>query len=520
MEDREVVAAIVAGDPDGLAEAYDRYAVPLYAYCCSMLREPADAADAVQDTFLVAIAKLRGLRDPAKLRPWLYAVARNESLRRLRAGNAVTALEEADLVPIPSASVASQAERADLQDLVRHAIDGLNPGDRDVIELNLSHQLEGDDLADALGVSRNHAHALLSRARNQLERSLGALIVARTGRKACPGLAVMLADWDGRLTVLMRKRISRHIEQCQSCGERKRRELTPALFAGAIPLVAVLPGFRDQLLRVMADRSPAGLAHRLGVANRAGPFGPTGFPKPVRVPGGWSGHRGLHRPQSLLHHSHALVAGAATSVVAAGVIAAVVIGGPHGPSASAGAGTTRGAGIGTDGPSSAHGGPSARSGAGGGVGTGPAPSSSRPGGTTTLAQPGTAATPGSATSSATSAGSPPSAVATAPGTSPSSPAVSPGTLKTSPATLDLVSVDGTATGQLTITANGGPVSSYSITAGSSLAGHLTVSPSSGSLASGQSVTITVTSTSLLALDGQLTVNPGGQSVTVLLSVGL
>jgi RNA polymerase sigma factor (sigma-70 family) len=514
MEDREVVAAIVAGNPAGLAEAYDRYAVPLYAYCCSMLREPADAADAVQDTFLIAIAKLRGLRDPAKLRPWLYAVARNESLRRLRAGNAVAALEEADQVPIPSASVASQAERADLQELVRHAIDGLNPGDRDVIELNLGHELEGDDLADALGVSRNHAHALLSRARSQLERSLGALIVARTGRKACPGLALMLADWDGRLTVLMRKRISRHIEQCQSCGERKRRELTPALFAGAIPLVAVLPGFRDQLLRVMADRSPAGLAHRMGVANRAGPFGPAGFPKPISAPGGWSWHRALQ------HHSHAVVAGAATSVVAAGVIAAVVIGGPHAPSASAGAGTTHGAVIGTDGPSSAHGGPSARSGASGGVGTGLAPSSSRPGGTTTLAQPGTSATPGSATSSATSAGSSPSAASTAPASSPSSPAVSQGTLKVSPATLDLVSVNGTATGQLTITASGGPVSSYSVTAGSALAGHLNVSPSSGSLASGQSVTITVTSTSLLALDGQLTVNPGGQSVTVLLSVGL
>jgi len=90
----------------------------------------------------------------------------------------------------------------------------------------------------------------------------------------------------------------------------------------------------------------------------------------------------------------------------------------------------------------------------------------------------------------------------------------------SPATLDLVSVNGTGTGQLTITASGGPVSSYSITAGSSLVGHLTVSPSSGSLTSGQSVTITVTSTSLLGLDGQLAVNPGGHSVTVLLSVGL
>ena len=82
-----MVAAIVAGDPAGLAEAYDRYAGPLYAYCCSMLREPADAADAVQDTFLIAVAKLRGLRDPGKLRPWLYPVARNECLRRLRASS-------------------------------------------------------------------------------------------------------------------------------------------------------------------------------------------------------------------------------------------------------------------------------------------------------------------------------------------------------------------------------------------------------------------------------------------------
>ena len=105
MEDPEVVAAIVAGDPAGLAEAYDKYAVPLYSYCRSMLREPADAADAVQDTFLVATAKLRSLRDPGKLRSWLYAVARNECLRRLRAGKALAALEEVADLPTPAADV-------------------------------------------------------------------------------------------------------------------------------------------------------------------------------------------------------------------------------------------------------------------------------------------------------------------------------------------------------------------------------------------------------------------------------
>jgi RNA polymerase sigma factor (sigma-70 family) len=90
-----VVAAIVAGDPDGIAEAYDTYAMPLYSYCRSLLREPADAADAVQDTFLIATAKLGGLRKPDKLRSWLYAVARNECYRRLRSAEATSALSRA-----------------------------------------------------------------------------------------------------------------------------------------------------------------------------------------------------------------------------------------------------------------------------------------------------------------------------------------------------------------------------------------------------------------------------------------
>jgi len=516
MEDPEVVAAIVAGDPAGLAEAYDRYALPLYTYCRSMLREPADAADAVQDTFLVATAKLRDLRDPARLRPWLYAVARNECFRRLRAGSALSALEEAGDIPVPGAELGAEAERAEVQQLVRAAIDGLNPGERDVIELSLISELDNDELADALGVSRNHAHALLSRARSQLERSLGALIVARTGRAACTGLDAMLTGWDGQLTVLMRKRISRHIEQCEVCGERKRRELTPALFAGAVPIAALLPGFREQVLRVLADRSPAGLTHRLTVANRAGPFGPQGFPKPVNPPG-------AGRWRRIVHHPQAMVAGAASLVVVAAVIVVGVVSGPHpgSPSASPGGGATRSGPAGGPGP--ARGGPSGRTGGGGisgnsrgagGTGQRLAPSA-LPGGvtatTTPLALP---SSPGALTST--------SAAGTSPASPPASSAAPPGsgTLSSSTGRLDLASVKGTAIGKFTLTARGGPVSAYSITAGSALAGRISVSPASGSLAAGASVTITVTSTSLVALDGKLTVNPGGLTITVVLSISL
>jgi RNA polymerase sigma factor (sigma-70 family) len=501
MEDPEVVAAIVAGDPGGIAVAYDRYAVALYAYCRSLLREPEDAADVVQDTFLIATSKLGGLRDPGKLRPWLYAVARNECLRRLRSGEATAALDEAVNRPTESADLGGAAERDDLRELIMAAIDGLNRKDRDVIELSLVHELEGDDLADALGVSRNHAHALLSRARSQLERSLGAVVVARTGRQACAGLDAALAGWDGQMTVLVRKRVSRHIEQCKICGERKRRELSPALFVGVLPLAALMPGFRERVLRLCADTTLAGQVHRATVAGRAGSFGPNGFPRPVRPPGqpGW---------RRVLQHSHAMMAGTATA--AAAVSAVLIITAPHHASGSA-------AGPGVD----ARGSAAAPVAGARSSPLRPAPptpgqasavvgGSTRPGALATTRQPSlTSSSPGS---TASSRGSSPSQPA------PSSPSVVvQGSLTVSPSELKLVAITGLPTGTFTLTAQGGPVSAYSISGG---AGQLTVSPSSGSIASGVSVTITVTATSLVALDTQLTINPGGHVVTVLVTISV
>ena len=81
--------------------------------------------------------------------------------------------------------------------------------------------------------------------------------------------------------------------------------------------------------------------------------------------------------------------------------------------------------------------------------------------------------------------------------------------------MSLVAVNGHGVGTFTLTARSGPVS-YTISA----AADLTISPASGSLAAGASATITVTSSSLISLDEQLTVNPGGYTVTVVLNISL
>jgi len=279
-----MVAPLAERRADGLAPVYDRYAPALHAYCRSLLGEPADADGAVLDTFIIAAAELDGLRDPGRLRPWLYAVARNECRHRLRSRALAARPDGANELTDETVDLVADAERAQLRAATGAALAGLGPGDREIVELNLRHDLAGQDLADVLGVSVSQAEALAPPARARFEASLGALLIARTGQGSCPELAAMMSRWDGQLNVLLRKRINRHTELCEQCGDRWRHELNPAMLLSMLPVALPPPGLRDQLFYLVDDMGPAASAYRAGVIHRAGPFGWSGFPEPLDPP--------------------------------------------------------------------------------------------------------------------------------------------------------------------------------------------------------------------------------------------
>jgi RNA polymerase sigma factor (sigma-70 family) len=528
MRDSEVVASIVAGDPEGLAEAYDRYSGALFGYCRSLLREPADAADAVQDTFVIAASKLTRLRDPERLRAWLFAVARNECLHRLKSREAAP-LADLPEQPDDSADVGAEAERAETRALMRAAADGLNDGERDVIN-QLWHGLEVPEVAAVLGVSRNHAYSLFSRARDQLEASVAVLVVGRSGRKDCAALDRLLSGWDGRLNATLRKRVGRHIDRCMVCSDRRRQELQPALLLSLTPgaLLAITlardhvpalagaaarlagppPGLRAEVLRLASSTDPHAAAFRATVGRSTRPFGMNGFPRPAHY-----GHLGL---TSMPHLPLGVVGGTAVAAVVVTAIgpyahhrppaprgtATVALAPTTGAAASARpAGlstTTAGQSLSTTGGSAIAGRTrTARSRRGPAAAASPPASGSPTATAVATASPTGAATP---TPSATAASAPPAA----------------GTLSASPATVVLAPLLG---GTLTLTATGGPVA-WSISEPSSLLGSLTVSPSSGTVYPGSPVTVTLTVSGLTSLDTTLTVSPGGQAVTVLLALGL
>jgi hypothetical protein len=112
-------------------------------------------------------------------------------------------------------------------------------------------------------------------------------------------------------------------------------------------------------------------------------------------------------------------------------------------------------------------------------------------------------------------GTPATAAGTPTAVTPATGLLAAGTLSVSPTTVLLAPLLG---GSLTLTARGGPVS-WSISEPASLLGELVVSPLSGTLSAGASVTVKITVGALVSLDTQLKVRPGGQPVTVLLGLG-
>ena len=252
LDDATLARAAAAGDRSAFAEIYDRYADRLHDFCVGMLRDREAAADCVQDVFVTAATKLVQLREPDRLRSWLYAIARSEALARIRARKREQLSEELPDMPSGDADMATLAARTELADLIADASGGLSDRDRVVLELAYRQGLDGPELAEALGVTPKNANTLVERLRDTVARSLGALLLCRrveADPSRCPELAAIVDQWDGQLTPLLRKRVARHVDGCSICEDDRARMVSPAALLGAAPMAIPAPAWlRTQTL--------------------------------------------------------------------------------------------------------------------------------------------------------------------------------------------------------------------------------------------------------------------------------
>ena len=159
--------------------------------------------------------------------------------------------------------------QAELRELIRSILADMRPREREVVELSFRHDLFDNDLAIALGLSFSRAHALASRTRGRLEKSLAALRTALAGRQACPVMGELLADWDGQLTEQTRDLVAWHVEQCQTCVNHAQGGLRPTVLSGLLPLSPLPPELREQVLSLCSSIAADAVAYRRRVVRRA-----------------------------------------------------------------------------------------------------------------------------------------------------------------------------------------------------------------------------------------------------------
>jgi RNA polymerase sigma-70 factor (ECF subfamily) len=175
----ELLARLRAGDEAAYEELVREQMPVLLRVARRLLHSEEDARDAVQDAFVSAFRALPNFRGDSRLGTWLYRIAVNAALARLRARGAGDEVSLDDWLPRFAADghpaeaaepwpADAGTEARERREQVRRAIDRLPESYRTVVILRDIEELSTDEAAEALGISPGAVKVRLHRARQAL----------------------------------------------------------------------------------------------------------------------------------------------------------------------------------------------------------------------------------------------------------------------------------------------------------------------------------------------------------------
>lgn len=166
----EILRRVRAGDPEGIAELYDRHAGALYRTAYRLSGSRADAEDIVHDLFVGLPEALKRYEERGTLRAWLTRIVVRLALMRARADRRrrIAPILEADNI----ASTGRTDARLDKTE-VNAAVMALPPGLRAVFTLKQVEGFSHEEIGEMLGISAGASRVRLARAIQLLRRVLG-----------------------------------------------------------------------------------------------------------------------------------------------------------------------------------------------------------------------------------------------------------------------------------------------------------------------------------------------------------
>lgn len=183
VEESHLVAALQAGEQSAYAELVERHSPTIYNLALRMMNDREEAEEVLQETFLSAFRAVGRFEGRSQLGTWLYRIAYNAALMRLRKRQLPTTSideplqnEEGDLIPRQLVDWTARPEEILLTGELRGVLDAaaaaLPETLRGVFTLRDIEGLSTAETAEALGLTKTNVKVRLHRARLALRERL------------------------------------------------------------------------------------------------------------------------------------------------------------------------------------------------------------------------------------------------------------------------------------------------------------------------------------------------------------
>ena len=182
------VVQLRRGDLNALSELVTRYQNRLYRYLLRIVRQPAEAEDLFQQTWLRVVEKIRSFDASRNFDAWLFTLARNlaiDHLRRIRPQSLDETLDEtlanswhretvADRISSKDPTPLDHALAAERRTEISEAMAGLPMIYREALTLRFEEEMKIEEIAQVIGVPVSTVKSRLRRSLEQLRHRLEA----------------------------------------------------------------------------------------------------------------------------------------------------------------------------------------------------------------------------------------------------------------------------------------------------------------------------------------------------------
>jgi len=177
LTDQQLITQTLDGQTAAFGILVRKYQDRLFNSMVHLLRNPSDAEDVVQDAFLQALRKLDTFQGNSQFYTWLFRIARNTAISKLRRKKPTVSLDSTaseqrldfpDDGPRPS----TEMERRERQTVLMRAMDQLSSEHREILILREMEEQNYETISEILDLPVGTVRSRLHRARSQLKELL------------------------------------------------------------------------------------------------------------------------------------------------------------------------------------------------------------------------------------------------------------------------------------------------------------------------------------------------------------